>query len=76
MLQSLLSSHSLAVVVGLFTLVSLLLSGVATYLTSIGDQVPGILGTVSSALGSIVHFLNGNVTAANATTNTTTTASK
>jgi len=58
-LQNLLSQHTLIVAGACFTLVSYILSGVATALQAIGDQVPGWLGTVSGWAGSAVHFING-----------------
>lgn len=53
-----------AIAIGVFALVSSLLAAVATFLQSVGDTVPGWIGSVISFLGGIGHLLNGNVGAA------------
>lgn len=71
MIGSFISGHGIVVAIALFTAFSTILNAVATYLTSIGDQVPSWLGTIIGGLGSAVHFLNGNVSAASVTTSST-----
>lgn len=58
-LQSLISAHTIVVAIAAFTGISTILSAVGIYLKDIGDKVPGWLGSVISACGSVVHFLNG-----------------
>jgi hypothetical protein len=60
-LQSLLSAHALVVAVAAFAGISAILTAVGVYLQSIGDAVPGWLGTAISSIGSIIHFINGIV---------------
>ncbi len=67
-LISLFQSGSFAVIAGkaviFITLLSAILTAVASMLQALGDKVPGWLGSVVSGLGSIVHFINGNFGAA------------
>ena len=56
---SFINGHTIVVASALFVALSHILSAVADYLTSIGDKVPGWLGSLSSVLSSIVGFLNG-----------------
>jgi hypothetical protein len=63
-LQTLLSSHGIVVAIALFSGVSAILTAIGAYLKSIGDVVPGWLGSVISGLGSVLHVLNGLPSAA------------
>jgi hypothetical protein len=58
-LTSLLSAHTVSVVIAGFVLVSSFLTALGVALKSIGDATPGWLGTAISWCGSVVHFLNG-----------------
>lgn len=58
-LQGLITDHTVTVGIAAFTFISLVLTGIANYLQSIGDKVPGLLGTLSSGLASVIKFLNG-----------------
>lgn len=62
-INDLLSGHlGVALVMG-FTVASIILDAVAKVMTALGKQVPGIVGSISSIVGQILHFLNGNVSA-------------
>ena len=64
MLQSVLSylqGHGLAVFVLIFSFASLGLATVAQGFILLGKKVPGWLGTASTVVGNVLHFLNGNV---------------
>ena len=58
------SSQGLPSVLLGFTIASILLSAVASVFSALGDALPGWLGTASSAVSGIIHFLNGNLPAA------------
>lgn len=63
-LLTFLQGHGIAVLLAVFTFVSLVLTALGSLLQSMGQAVPGWFGSVVSFLGSVVHFLNGNVAAA------------
>ena len=67
-----LESHWAVWAVPAFTILSLLLTFIASALTALGDKVPGWLGDAIGVAGKILHFLNGNTAAATAPAASTT----
>lgn len=64
-------AHWSVLALPMFTIASLLLNFLAQAWTALGKTAPGWVGTASTIVGKILHFLNGNTAAATAPATTT-----
>jgi len=62
-IQSFLSGSSLTMILAVFCCISIVLNAVGQGFQAFGKTAPGWIGTVSGYIGSIVHFINGNIPA-------------
>jgi len=59
-----LQAHGLGMILLVFTLISILLDTAAKIFLALGKVAPAWLATGANWVGKIIHFLNGNTTAA------------
>lgn len=55
-------SHGLALTLPAFTVASIVVTGVANVFRALGKTAPSWLGSASTFIGNVLHFMNGNVT--------------
>jgi hypothetical protein len=60
---SYLSAHGMGLALLSFTIISIALGAVAQIFVALGKQTPGWIGTAISWVGTILHYLNGNISA-------------
>jgi hypothetical protein len=55
-------AHGVAFAVPVFTLASIGINAIAEGFRVLGKNAPSWLGSVSTFVGNVLHFINGNVT--------------